>query len=115
MLSALYTLAYEDFQYYYTLFCQETGKSVPPNTREVWLASTGHAFVDLHQLYELSVQQGGLDAATPAEQWAGLSSSLCRGQLSSEQMRQLHSQHLAGFPGGLPAKVLSKQASHCKR
>jgi hypothetical protein len=25
MPTALYTLAYEDFQYYYTLYCQETG------------------------------------------------------------------------------------------
>lgn len=25
MPSALYTLAYDDFQYYYSLYCQETG------------------------------------------------------------------------------------------
>ncbi|WIA44120.1 hypothetical protein OEZ86_010462 [Tetradesmus obliquus] len=108
MPSALYTLAYDDFQYYYSLYCQETGKRVPNNTREAWLASIGaapSAKVDLHQLYELSVQQGGFDAATPREQWASLSSSLCGGALSGEQMRQLYSQHLLGFAEFMDALV----------
>ncbi|WIA23629.1 hypothetical protein OEZ85_000334 [Tetradesmus obliquus] len=108
MPSALYTLAYEDFQYYYSLYCQETGKRVPNNTREAWLATIGAApstKVDLHQLYELSVQQGGFDAATPREQWASLSGSLCGGALSGEQMRQLYSQHLLGFAEFMDALV----------
>jgi hypothetical protein len=76
------------------------GKLIPKDTRDAWLASSGPAKVDLHQLYELSVQQGGFDAATPYEQWAGLSGSLCGGKLSGEQMRQLYNQHLMGFAGG---------------
>jgi hypothetical protein len=76
------------------------GKYVPADTCEAWLATLGHAKVDLHHLYELSVQQGGLDASTPGEQWSSLSSSLSGGKLSGEQMRQLYSQHLLGFAGG---------------
>jgi hypothetical protein len=55
--------------------------------------------VDLHHLYELSVQHGGLDASTPGEQWQSLSGSLSKGKLSGEQMRMLYSQHLLGFAG----------------
>jgi hypothetical protein len=47
----------------------------------------------------LLVQQGGLDASTPGEQWASLGRSLSSGKLSGEQMRQLYSQNLLGFAG----------------